>query len=186
MKHFRNFLKRPRIIQYLLFLVTAIVVVAGIAGTQSKKSDRIIIDGKKEPERIPDWMLWDTLFQVAVHLNEKSSTHGQELWIEKLHLPEAVMQEVVAQGYEYAEMADDIRGEAEDLVSDSKKQHPQKIDHPDKKEGLRIKLKKSQLNMESRTLEMRDQLRARIGEDAFLRLSSYARLQIAPKIVIGN
>jgi hypothetical protein len=186
MSLFRKLLKRPRIVQYLLFFMTTIAVVVCLAGTQSKQSDRILIDGKNEPERVPDWIVWDVFFQQAVHLNETSSTHGQELWIDRLHLSQEVMDAIVAQGYEYVEMADDKAIEVENLVTDSKKAHPQKIDHPDRKEGLRIKAKKVQLHMESRTLEMRDRLRQRIGEDAFLRLSSFVRLQIARQIVIGS
>jgi len=40
--------------------------------------------------------------------------------------------------------------------------------------------------MEARTLEIRDKLRRRVGDDSYLRLESYARLQIAPTIKIGN
>jgi hypothetical protein len=178
--------RQPRIFQYLLFLVTSMAVLVGLAHTQGEKADRILIDGAKEPDRIPDWILWDATFQLAVHLNEKSPKHGEEIWMDRLQLPKAVMKEIVDQGYAHAEMADDIEREAQELASDSKKDQPKKINHPNKTEGLRIHLKKVQLNKESRILEMRDRLRQRIGEDAFLRLSSFARLQLSPRIKIGG
>jgi hypothetical protein len=83
-------------------------------------------------------------------------------------------------------MADDARKKADKYVADSKKDKPELIDNPKKNDGLRIKLKEVRMYKESRTLEIRDKLRERIGDDAYLRLSSFARLQIAPNVIIGN
>jgi len=54
------------------------------------------------------------------------------------------------------------------------------------KDTLRLKLRQSQMNKEVLTLQLRDGLRARIGEDAFNRLLSYARINIAPTIKVGK
>jgi hypothetical protein len=179
--------KRFRILQYLLIFALVAGVLAGLAYTSGDKGPgRILIDGSQNPDQVPDWILWNQLFLTAVHLKEKSSTNGQELWIDKLHFSDKVMKEIIDHGYEQVEMFDDIRTEGEEYIADSKKAKPEKSDHPDRKEGLRINLKKSQLNLESRTLEIRDKLRKRIGDDAFLRLVSFARLQIAPTIKVGN
>jgi hypothetical protein len=169
-----------------MFLGVIAAVVLGLAQTPGKGPGRILVDGKVNPEQVPDWILWNQIFTMAAYLDNKSTSHGEELWVDKLHLPKDVMKEVVNHGYEQLEMADDVNKEANDLVADSKKARPEKIDHPDRKEGLRIKLKQSQLQMEARTLEIRDKLRRRVGDDSYLRLESYARLQIAPTIKIGN
>lgn len=178
--------RRPRILLYLMFLSVIAAVVIGLAQTPEKVSGRVLVDGRLHPDQVPDWILWNQVFTMAAYMNEKSPSHGQELWTDRLHLTKQVMDEVVSHGYEQLEMANDVFKETGDLVSDSRKARPEKIDHPDRKEGLRIQLKKSQLNMEARTLEIRDKLRRRIGDDAYLRLESYARLQIAPTIKIGN
>jgi hypothetical protein len=186
MNFFKNVSRRQRIIQYVLFLSTTAVVVFGLAQSPQKDPDRLIVDGKLEPDRIPDWILWNRIFQMAVDMNETAPRGGQELWIDKLHLPEEVMGEIIALGYEQQKMSDDLVKEAQKHISDSKKNDSDLKDHPNKKEALKSRLIKTQLNMESGTLEMRDELRERIGEDAFLRLSSFARLQIAPKVKIGG
>jgi hypothetical protein len=177
---------RPRILQYLLLLAATIAVVVGLAHTQGKNAERILIDGAKEPDQIPDWILWNEIFRITVQLNENSHKQGLEVWRDKLQLPDEVIKEIIIHAYDHRDMADDLDIEARDLVADSKRAHPNKIDHPDKREGLRIHLKKNQLNLESRTLEIRDRLRKRIGDDAYLRIQSFARLQIAPGIKIGS
>jgi hypothetical protein len=123
---------------------------------------------------------------MAANLDNKSSTHGKELWIDRLHLEQRVMNQIIDHGYEQLEMADDARKKADKYVADSKKDKPELIDNPKKNDGLRIKLKEVRMYKESRTLEIRDKLRERIGDDAYLRLSSFARLQIAPNVIIGN
>ena len=178
--------KRQRIIQYLLFLAVTIAVVVGLAQTQGQSPGRVLVDGKLNPEKIPEWILWNHIFLMAATLDNKSATHGEELWMDRLHLSKEAMNEIVALGYEQIVMSDDVQKEAEDLVADSKKAKPEKINHPDKRKGLKIELKHKQLLFQSRTLEIRDKLKERIGEDAFLRLLSYARLQIAPNVKMGN
>lgn len=178
--------RRQRILQYLLFLGTTIAVVVGLAQTQGQSPDRFLIDGKLEPDRIPDFILWDRIFQMAVQLNETAPDHGEGIWIQKLHLPEEVMKEIVAQGFEYLEMLDDADKEAQAHISDSKNEKSDFKNHPNKTEALKSKLTEIQLNKEGRTLEMRDRLRERIGDEAFLRIESFARLQIAPNIKIGG
>jgi hypothetical protein len=178
--------KRQRVLQYLLFLAVSVAVVVGLAQTPDSSPGRVLVDGRLNPEKIPDWILWNHIFLMAATLDSKSATHGEELWLDRLHLSKKVMDDIVALGYEQIEMSDDVHREAEDLVADSKKDKPEKIDHPDKKMGLKFELRHKQRYLESRTLEIRDKLRDRIGEDAFLRLSSYARLQVAPNVKMGN
>jgi hypothetical protein len=186
MNFLMNASRRTRVLQYALFLITTAVVVFGLAQSPQKGPDRIMVDGKLEPDRIPDWILWNRIFRMAVDMNETAPRGGQELWIETLHLPEEAMEEIVALGYEHQKMSNDLVNEAQKHISDSKKNDSDLKDHPNKKEALKSRFIKTQLNMESRTLEMRDMLRECIGEDAFLRLSSYARLQIAPNTKIGR
>lgn len=177
---------RPRIIQYGLFLAISIAVVVGLAQSPDSSRSRVLVDGKLNPEKIPEWVLWNHIFLMAGTLDNKAADRGASLWMERLQLSKAVMDEIVELGYEQLEMADDVRKQAEDLVADSKKANPVKINHPDKKKGLKIELRYKQHYLESKTLEIRDKLKERIGEDAFLRLLSYARLQIAPNVKMGN
>ena len=172
--------KRNRILQYALFLGAALAVVGGVAHSSRKGPDRVIIDGKANPDRIPDWMVWDVVFRTAVQLNEKSPARGREVWMQRLHLPEKAMNEIVSHGYTHRGMVNLIDGEARQNLTSSES------DHPNKNEDVKAKLKKNQLNLEKRTLEIRDKLRKRIGDENYMRIASFARLQIAPRIKIGG
>jgi hypothetical protein len=119
-----------------MFLGVIAAVVLGLAQTPGKGPGRVLVDGKVHPEQVPDWVLWNQIFVMAAHMNEKSPSHGQELWTDRLHLPKQVMDEVITHGYEQLEMADAISKDSDDLVADSRKARPEKIDHPDKKEGV--------------------------------------------------
>ena len=171
--------RKQRIFQYLLFFAVTIPVLVGLAQSPEPSFDRVLIDGKMQPDRIPDWILWNEIFRTAVYLYEQSPTQGKELWVDRLHLPGKAMNELIWYGYEQQEMLESVSQKAMTIANNPK------MDHPNQKEDLKGKLKKSQLNMESRTLETRNKLRKRIGDDAILRLTSYARLRIAPNVKIG-
>lgn len=169
--------RRSRVLRYLLLLGTIAAVVA-IAQTNSDQGNRkILVDGSQNPDQIPEWILWNELFQMAASHNEKLPGKGKELWIDKLGLPQKAMNELVNHGYESRELHAAANKEKDAIASESKSDS--------NKDKARAKFKKTQAYVESRTLELRDKLRARIGEDAFLRLQSYARLRIASQIKVG-
>lgn len=167
-----------RMLIHLLVLTAVCAVVTGIAQTGNEQQHGIIIDGTKNPERIPDWIVWSEVFRTAISLYDTSSGKGQELWVDQLGLPKNAMNEIVKHGYEHRDLKLALETEAKKIVADNKGR--------ERKEVIRGKLRHPQANLESRTLQLRDKLRTRIGEDAYLRLLSYARLNIATKIVVGN
>ena len=157
---------RPRTLRYLLLLGTLAAFVVAIAQTDKDTSNhRIIVDGAKEPDRIPDWILWHQIFQMAASHNDKLPGKGRELWIDTLHLPQSAMNELVQNGYDHRNLQAAAKNEKDKVLADSRGES--------NKDRVRVKLHKTQAYFERQTLELRDKLRSRIGEDAFLRLQSY-------------
>lgn len=137
----------------------------------------ITIDGAMDPDRIPDWILWRELFSVAAMLAEKAPDGGQDIWMNRLGLSRAQMDQIIAYGRALGDDEKQIDREAKAIASSSR--------------GFingstKSRLHQMKADKESRLLERRDQLRARIGADAILKLQSFARLNIAPTIKVGN
>ncbi|MGD0307872.1 MAG: hypothetical protein ABSC02_01175 [Acidobacteriota bacterium] len=157
-----------------LFLCTIVFVVAQTSG--GKPSTTITIDGAQTPERIPDWILWRELFRRVSMFSDQSATQGKEIWVDKLHLTMPQMNELLQRASDHRDMDAAKNAAAQSL----------KASKAETKDTLRLKLRQSQMNKEVLTLQLRDGLRARIGEDAFNRLLSYARINIAPTIKVGK
>jgi hypothetical protein len=157
-----------------LFLCMVVFVVAQTSG--GKPSPTITIDGAQTPERIPDWILWREMFRRVSTFSDQSATQGKEIWVDKLHLTMPQMNELLQHASRHRDMDAAKNAEAQSL----------KASRTETKDTLRLKLRQSQMNKEVQTLELRDELRARIGEDAFNRLLSCARLNIAPTIKVGK
>jgi hypothetical protein len=175
---FGTIIKRLLTLRNLLLLGTIVAFGVAIAQTQNGPANgRILIDGAQEPDRVPEWVLWDAVFRMAVLQSEKSPGQGEELWVDKLHLPRNVMTEIIQQGLGNRDFHAANESEARQIVAVSRTDA--------NREKVRVKLRKVQGFAEVRTIEMRDKLRARIGEDAFLRIQSYAQLNIVPRIILG-
>lgn len=157
-----------------LFLCTVVFVVAQTSG--AKLSSTITIDGAQTPERVPDWILWRELFRRVSMFSAESPTQGKEIWVDKLQFTMPQMNEVLRHASEHHDM-----DAAKDAEAQSLKASPKET-----KGTLRLKLRQSQMNREVQTLQLRDALRSRIGEDAFARLLSYARINIAPTIKVAK
>lgn len=177
---------KTRIIQYLLFLGTAAAVVAGLAQSGKQVSTGMVIDGENNPEQVPEFILWEQLFQMAIQLEENAATDSHEFWTQKLNVSKDIMNDILALAYEHREMLEAVQHEARLQITNAEAPNSALKDHPNKKEALKGTLKGIQLNREAQTLEMRDRLRDRIGEDAYLKLSSFIQLQIAPRTKLGN
>ena len=161
----------------LVTLLSLFTIALALAQTPEKKMAGVItIDGAQAPDRIPDWILWQELFKTATLLSDKSLTKGNEFWAEKLHLPKNQVDPLIQHAQVFNSMKSATKIAVSNLRSSPK----------ETKESLRIKLRQAQMNEEVQILELRDALRARIGEDAFQMLESYARINIAPTIKVGN
>jgi hypothetical protein len=169
-----------RVLKYVLFLGTTAAVIAGVAQSPNNIPNRILVDGAVNPEKVPDWVAWDAFFKIAVQLHENAPKHGHGLWSNKLGLPENVINEVVAHGQNQRDMQASFTSEAANILNSTDK------NHPDKKKDVKSKIRKTQLNMEARTLDLRDKLRKRIGEEHYAKIASFVHLQIVPKIKIGG
>jgi len=157
-----------------LSLSTVVFVVAQPPG--GKPSPAIAIDGAQTPERIPDWILWRELFRRVSTVSDMSAMHGKDIWVDKLHMTMPQMNELLQRASEHRDMDSAKHADAKRLKASSK----------ETKESLRIKLRQTQMSQEVEILKLRDKLRSRIGNEAFERLLSYARLNIAPTIKVGN
>lgn len=161
----------------LMALLSLFTIALALAQTPDKKATPMItIDGSQTPDRIPDWILWREVFKTVSLLSDKSATKGDDIWVQKLHLSRQQTNQLIQHAGVHRDMDSAISIEAKNLKASTK----------ESKELLRIKLQQAQMNKEVQILELRDALRARIGEDAFQRLQSYAKLNIAPTIKVGD
>jgi hypothetical protein len=172
--------EKSRVLKYVLFLGTTLAVIVALAQPSINVPNRIIVNGAVNPEKVPDWVAWDAFFKIALQLDERAPKHGKDVWEKKLNLPSNVVNEIVSHGHSQRDMQNSIANEAKNIPNSTDKKHP------DKKQDVKSKLRKSQLNMEARTLELRDKLRKRIGEEQYSKIASFVRLQIAPKVKIGG
>src|SRR5213592_5084513 len=44
----------------------------------------VTIDGSKDPDKIPDWILWREIFRVCALLSDNAKDHGDEIWLKHL------------------------------------------------------------------------------------------------------
>ena len=74
--------------QWILGLfVLLLTAITAFPQTPAKtKASVITIDGSRDPDRIPDWILWGEVFRMALVLSEKTPDAAPSIWMEKLHL----------------------------------------------------------------------------------------------------
>ncbi len=170
------YLKSKGTLWPLVALLLLFTIALALAQTPDKKATPMItIDGSQTPDRIPDWILWSEVFKTVSLLSDKFATKGDDIWVQKLQLSREQANQLIQHAGTHRAMNSAKNVEARNLKASTK----------ESKESLRIKLKQAQMNKEVQILELRDALRARIGEDAFQRLQSYAKLNIAPTIKVG-
>ena len=59
--------------QHMRFLIALLTVALPVAAaspgsSQTSPSEQVVIDGSKNPEMIPLWLIWQNTFQVVVHI----------------------------------------------------------------------------------------------------------------------
>jgi hypothetical protein len=164
------------IISLLIGIVGVYIANIGTAASVQKVRPIVTIDGSKEPDRIPEWILWEEILDIAAILTEKESDKGRDFWVETLHLNSDEMLQVVARGQELKELKEAMDKEAEKLI--------QKAGGSPK--SVQAELQQMRLNKEARILALKEQLRTKISGHGFQRIQSFARLHIAPGIKIGE
>jgi hypothetical protein len=168
--------RRSRILRYLLLLGTIVAAVAIAQTDKEKRNPKLLIDGSQDPDQVPEWLLWNELFRIAAAQKDKSSHDAEAILFDKLQLPQSVLAHLVQHGLEHQALRDSTKSESKQIIANSRNEQ--------NKDRTRVKLHKNHAYLESRTLEIRDKLRSRIGDEAFLKLHSYARLQIAPVVKV--
>jgi hypothetical protein len=159
----------------VLFLVPIIPAMAQKPADSVKPV--VTIDGAREPERIPDWILWREFFSVAVMLAEKAPDSGRDIWMNRLGLSQAQMNHLIVHGRAFQDEEKQINRDAVKLVGTSAKE----LSGP-----VKSQLHQMQADKESRILGYRDALKSRIGKEAVERMQSFARLHIAPTVKVGT
>ncbi len=161
----------------LAFLFVSIVSVVPARAQNAPGTVKPVvgIDGATEPDLIPDWILWRELFHGAVLLGDKSPTRGRDIWMDRLGLTTAQMNQIIAFARTFLDEEKQIDLEVSAIVAS-----------PDSaaSESNKSKLHQKQADKESRILATRDTLRSRIGTEAFLKLQSFARLHIAAGVKV--
>jgi hypothetical protein len=158
-----------------LFLGILSIVPARAQNTSGQVQSVVSIDGAAEPDLIPDWILWRELFHGAILLDDKSPTRGRDIWMDRLGLTTAQMNQVIAFARTFLDEEEQIDLEVSAIVASP---------NSAASESTRSKLHQKQADKESRILAIRDGLRSRIGTEAFLKLQSFARLHIAPGVKV--
>lgn len=144
------------------------------AGTAAKST--ITIDGSVEPERIPAWIAWRELFNMALIMDDKHPDSGQEFWARRLGLSPGQIHQLLAHARSLREDEKEIDQQAKNL----------KLAKQGKPDGaLKIRLHELEADKQSRVLERRDSLKGQIGTEAVLRLQSFITINIAPNIKVG-
>jgi hypothetical protein len=158
-----------------------LLAVPAVPARAQKASDAVkpvvTIDGSVEPDRIPDWILWRELMSVAAMLADKASDSGGDIWVNRLGLSQAQMNNLIAEGRALRDDEKLIDSDVKGIITAA----GGNLDGPTKSRLFQI-----QADKESRVLVRRDALRALIGKDAYLRLQSFALLRIAPTIKVGT
>ena len=158
-----------------LFLNILSIVPAWAQNASGTVKPVVSINGAVEPDLIPDWILWRELFHGAVLLGDRSPTRGRDIWMDRLGLTTAQMNQIIALARTFLDEEEQIDLEVSAIVAS-----------PDSaaSESTKSKLHQKQAEKESGILAMRDALRLRIGTEAFLKLQSFARLHIAPGVKV--
>jgi hypothetical protein len=144
---------------------------------EPKPTPMITIDGSKEPEKIPEWILWLEIFRVATLLDEKSPKAGEDVWKNRVKLSDKEMKQVIARGHLFRDEEDAMDKEAQDLLKAAGKT----VDA-----GTQDKLDKLQAKKEKSLLDHRDLLRDDLGKESFDKLNAFARKEIATTIRVGE
>lgn len=137
----------------------------------------ITIDGSKEPDRIPEWILWREVFRTVALVSEKSKDHGDGILSKHLGMGQKEKDKFVAR---CLMLQDDEAGfdkKAQTIVDAS----PKNLSEETKK-----KLKDLHEDKKNKILDHRDKLKNEIGDQLYNRLKSWARLHVAPGIKVGN
>jgi len=167
----KNLFTIPALGTILLFSAN-IAPLAAQSGNSARPA--VTIDGALEPERIPDWMLWRELFNGVLLLADKAPNAGRGFWQSRFVFSEIQIAHLIAHARAYRN--------AEKASEDEIKRLAQK-------KGIERGATQSQIHhvkadRESRTLEFRDALKAKIGAHAYEKLNSYIRINLAPNIKV--
>ena len=160
----------------LLYLMAdAVPVMAQSAPAKARPV--VTIDGALEPDRIPDWILWRELFQIATIMSEQAPDSGRDLWMNQLRLSQQQMDDLVARGRSFKdEEALMIRGAK--LIDTG--------NNGALSETAWGKLRQLRLDNEKLVLTYRNRLAEAIGDEAIRKMQSFARLHIAPSFRLGE
>jgi hypothetical protein len=136
----------------------------------------VTIDGSKEPEKVPEWILWREMFMVAGMLSEKSANHGDDVWVGRVGLTNVQMNALIARAaaFRAEEAGQDLQVQA--LRADSSLTA----------DALKTRLAQMTVQKRQGVLDHRDGLRGEIGADAVARMLEFARKNIAPTVKFGE
>jgi hypothetical protein len=171
-----RFFKNASMHALLLYFISA-AIPAMAQNPPAKAKSVITIDGALEPDRIPDWILWRELFNVAAYFADNSPTSGRDFWIDRLGLSTAQMNHLIARARSFRDEEKQIDRDAKAII-DAAGRTPSN--------PIKSRLHQIQADKESRILAIRDTLRGQIGAAAFQKLQSFARLNIAPTVKVGT
>ena len=137
----------------------------------------ITIDGSKEPEKIPEWIIWREIFRVATLLDDQSPKANDEVWKNRVKLSDKEMKDVIARGRAFRDDESAMDKDTEKLIKAAGKV----LDA-----ATKDKLDKARARKEQSLLDHRDLLKVALGKESFEKLNSFARKEIAITIKVGE
>jgi hypothetical protein len=147
------------------------------ACAQERASQLVVtVDGSKEPEKVPEWILWREMFMVAGMLSEKSPTRGQEVWVGRVGLSAVQMDGVISRAQLFRASETALDQQVKELRADAALSA----------ETLKARLAEKTIEKQVNVLGHRDGLQAAIGAEAIGKMLAFARQHIAPTVKVGG
>ena len=118
-----------------LVALIALVSLAGVvrpsprarAQEAAQSTVTVTIDGSKDPDKIPDWILWREIFRVCALLSDNAKDHGDEIWLKHLAMRKNEEVKFVARAFvwqvddaDYDKLAKGLAGDGQNLSDNVK------------------------------------------------------------------
>ncbi len=161
------------------FILAVLLIVSASLLAQAPKLPvpQITIDGQKDPDKIPEWILWREVFAISLDLSNRSAAGAREFFVSRLGLSTQSHLQLLAQAIELERQettlnaaAQKIKGNATGPFTDAMKQQLRALDD----------------DRHNRVLQLRDLIRGSLQPDEYARLYSWARVNLAPGIKVGT
>jgi hypothetical protein len=168
--------KPGRLVGVLTALCIGAAAIASYAQTSPTPNPVITIDGQKDPDKVPEWILWREAFRLAIHLADTAPSQGKELWVDAVGMSMGSMARAISAARDCFREEGAREMTAKSLVS------PGRIPS----DSVMASLKKLDGERQESVLRYRDALRSAMSAAEYSQLASWLRIHMAPTIKVGE